>query len=196
MRRRRNVAEPNASAANTYSVYTIKGPRRVRHVTEVTAREFAACTLVRCDLYAEFIIDRYFRAAANAGRLQAPLGERRMAPITRADVSTATAAVARQSDCVRRSEDLSGPATLGGDDLAALAASLSNRPTPYAPVATADYLLDLWSNYAHPWPHAFSSLAQPTRQGRYDRIADGVDELLGRPPQALAGFLGQAWTAL
>ncbi|MGP9820584.1 NAD(P)H-binding protein [Salinarimonas sp. NSM] len=146
--------------------------------------------LLRCNLYSEFVRDRYLRPALASGRLDAPFGEAEMAPVSRADVAACAAALVRRPDFAGRRLVLTGPAALSGHGLAAMATRCWSRPTTYAPLPRPDYLVQLLREHPAPWPHAFSSLASSIAEGAYADVHDGVSRLLGRPPIPLDDVLG------
>ena len=146
-------------------------------------------SLLRCNVYAEFVRDRYLRPALATGTLDAPFGDARLAPVSREDVAACATALICTPELAGRSFPLTGPAAFDGRQLATMAGDIAGRAVAYAPLAQPDYLLKLWNTYPAPWPHAFATMAQSIAQGRYGDRQDGVATLIGRSPRTMTDVL-------
>ncbi|MEM6322492.1 MAG: NmrA family NAD(P)-binding protein [Pseudomonadota bacterium] len=145
--------------------------------------------LIRCNLYAEFVRDHFLSAAKASSHLDAPFGDGAIAPVSRVDVAAVCAALVLRPELQGAHVSLSGPESLRGDEIAAIASEAWGRTIEYKPMPHPDYLHKLLQEQPAPWPHAFSSMAVSISQGRYADLQKGVAEILGRAPMSLADVL-------
>lgn len=150
-------------------------------------------TVLRCGLYADFLLAHWLRPALAAGELTLPVGQARIAPVSRADVAAAAAAAAAVPEHGAVHE-LTGPEALSFGEVAAAADALGAE-LRFRPSSPPDYLLRLWNELPDPWPHAFSTLCASIAEGRFGRVAGGVEALTGRPAERFDAFLRRAAAA-
>ncbi len=146
-------------------------------------------TILRCGLYADLILSHWIRPALASGEMALPVADARVAPIARADVAEAMAAVAAAGGGDGRVHELTGPIAYSFGEIAAAAARAFSRPIRYTPASPADYLTRLWAEMADPWPHAFASLCRSITERRYACVSGDFEALLGRPAAHFEDFL-------
>ncbi|MCQ4079388.1 hypothetical protein NGB36_01890 [Streptomyces sp. RB6PN25] len=92
---------------------------------------------------------------------------------------------------IGRIYELTGPRS---DDIAAMAAEVSaalGRPVSYTDVPLQEWLDNDLGSLGLP-DHVFqhiSTMARLHAENRYDRTADGVEQVTGRPPSGVADFV-------
>ena len=146
------------------------------------------CTILRCGLYADLVLSHWIEPARAAGRLSLPVGQARIAPVSRNDVAAAAAvAITSRRHCGKVYE-LTGPGSYSFDEIAALASAASGKPIGYVACSASDYLQRAWAEMQDPWPHAFSTLCLSIAQGRYGQVSPHLESLLGRPAEGLEDF--------
>jgi NAD(P)H dehydrogenase (quinone) len=156
-------------------------------------RRLAACgrpyTVLRCGLYADFLVEHWIDPALTAGSLTVPAGDAKVAPICRDDVAQAAAVALSSEDPPQGVFHLTGPRAYAFAEIDELASHIHHTPVRYVPTTPADYLRDCWAELEDPWPHAFSSLFASIREGRYATVSSDYQALLQRPATDLETFL-------
>jgi NAD(P)H dehydrogenase (quinone) len=147
------------------------------------------CTVLRCGLYADFLVDRWIEPALANGLLAVPAGNARVAPVCRDDVARAAAAALAAEDPPHGVYHLTGPRAYAFEEVAELASRVHHTPVRYVPTTPADYLRRCWAELEDPWPHAFSSLFASIREDRYSMVSADHEVLLHRPAMGLEAFL-------
>jgi NAD(P)H dehydrogenase (quinone) len=147
------------------------------------------CTVLRCGLYADFLVEHWIDPARTKGLLALPAGDARVAPICRDDVAQAAAAALSTEEPKPGVYHLTGPRAYTFAEMAQVASNAHQTLVRYVPMAPADFLRDCWAELEHPWPHAFSSLFTSIREGRYAKVSGDHQTLLQRPATDLEAFL-------
>lgn len=148
-----------------------------------------SCTVLRCGLYADFVVEHWIEPALADGLLAVPAGDAKVAPISRDDVAQAAAAALSAQEPPKGVYHLTGPRAYTFAEMAQVASRAQHKPVCYEPVAPADYLSDCWARLEDPWPHAFCSLFASIREGRYTAAFGDHQALLRRPAMDLEAFL-------
>ncbi len=153
-------------------------------------------TILRCGLYADFVLEHWIRPALVSGMLALPVGVGRIAPVARSDVARAVAAVAASPNAHAGSTyELTGPEPLSFSDVARATGAAFGRALDYAPCSPADYLHRAWTELDDPWPFAFSTLCRSIEEGRYRRTTEAFERLTGQTPMRFETFIRNAAAA-
>jgi uncharacterized protein YbjT (DUF2867 family) len=134
------------------------------------------------------------RALRERNTLVLPFGAGKTSPIAATDVAGSVAAVL--IDAERRIGDvyeLTGPASLGIDELAAQYARGLQRPIVGADIAHDTWVDEVLKPLGLP-PHVeqhIATMAALHRAGRYDRATDTVEKLTGHSPVSVAHYVGE-----
>ncbi|MEU4038434.1 NmrA family NAD(P)-binding protein [Streptomyces collinus] len=133
-----------------------------------------------------------FSSIAKDGVIRWPFGEAKTSPIAAGDVAAAVEEIlADPAGHVGRIYELTGPRS---QDVTALAAEISDalhRPVGFTDVSLQEWLdndLAVLGLPAHVLQH-ISTMARLHVAGRYDRQADGMEEITGRAAEGVAGFV-------
>lgn len=137
--------------------------------------------ILRCSLYADFLLSQWVDPARATGRLSVPVGQARVAPVSRDDVAAATATAIVSPDHRRKVYELTGPRSYTFDEIAGLASRFSGVRIQYVSCSPTDYLCRAWTEMPDPRPHAFATLCASISQGRYGQVSPHIEGLLGRP---------------
>ncbi|MFE7531730.1 NAD(P)H-binding protein [Kitasatospora sp. NPDC057542] len=128
------------------------------------------------------------------GTIRLPLGRARTSPVAAADVAAVVAQVlAEPGPHLGRAYELTGPRSQDGAAIAAEVSAALGRPVGYADVPLEEWIdhdlrpLDLPE---HVFQH-ISTMARLHAENRYDRQADGVRQVTGRPATGVGGFIRQ-----
>jgi uncharacterized protein YbjT (DUF2867 family) len=125
------------------------------------------------------------------GAIALPFGSGRTSPVAVDDVARVIATVLRDpAPHIGRVYELTGPASVDMTELAAAYARALGRPVTYVNVPMDKWLAGL-SKMGLP-PHTeqhVATMARLHRENRYDRSADGVERVTGRPPQSIEAFV-------
>lgn len=118
-------------------------------------------TIARCGLYKDFVECFFVDPVRESGVLSLPASDARVSPISRDDVALRLAEIAKTHKGNNEVITLLGEATESFADIAA-ANGLS-----YENCSPETYLVRLKGEKEEPWPHAFSTLFQSIREGRF-----------------------------
>jgi NAD(P)H dehydrogenase (quinone) len=146
-------------------------------------------TILRHHLYTEFLLGT-LSTALKLGQLTTSIGETGVNYVTREDCARADAAALASDWNGRRILDVTGPAPITQDDLAALASKLAGKPLRHVAVSRAEhakilegaklppFLIDALLNFNEQGAHGYHNISPPT-----------VQTLTGKPPQSVHDFL-------
>src|SRR5262252_2164582 len=119
------------------------------------------------------------------GRIELPFGRGKTSPVATADVARPIAAVlADPGSHLGQIYELTGPRSQDMDGVAL------NRETTYTDIAP-----EAWEQGLHKAGlpehliHHLVTMAELNRAGRYDRMADGVERVTGRPAMSVRDFV-------
>lgn len=145
-------------------------------------------TILRCNLYWDFVISKWIEVARNTGLIDIPAGLGTLAPITCADVAAAAVA---SFDPIHRSKvyELTAARSTSMAEIAHVASELIGLPIDYRPVPAAEYSRRCRATMEDPWPTAFVSMMESINEGRLGSISPDLQELLGREPATLDTLL-------
>lgn len=145
-------------------------------------------TVLRHALYADLLLGSGPQAIAS-GRLYSAVGGRGRNYVTREDCARADAGALLAIDG-DRVLDVTGPAAVTQDELAALLSELAGRPVVHVPVDAAGLTAGLT---AAGLPDVVAGLVVDfdvqAAEGHHAVVADTVSRLTGRPPQSVRDFL-------
>jgi NAD(P)H dehydrogenase (quinone) len=148
-----------------------------------------SCTILRCGLYSDLLLSHWIEPARATGELWLPVGQARIAPVSRKDVAAAAASLTAAADRDGKVYELTGPKAYSFDEIADLANEVFGTRIRYVSCSTSDYLRRAWAEMQDPWPHAFTTLCASIGEGRYAGVSTDIADLLGRPAEDLRDFL-------
>ncbi|MFD8723048.1 NAD(P)H-binding protein [Streptomyces sp. NPDC059629] len=138
------------------------------------------------------VIRTVFSSIAEDGTIRWPFGKAKTSPIAAGDVAAVVEEIlADPARHIGRTYELTGPRS---QDVAALAAEISDalhRTVGYTDVPLREWLdndLGALGLPDHVLQH-ISTMARLHMAGRYDRQADGMAEVIGRPAAGVADFV-------
>ena len=125
------------------------------------------------------------------GRIELPFGRGKTNPVATADVARVVAAVlADPGPHLGRIYELTGPRSQGMDGVALEYSDALNREVTYSDIPPEDWEREL---KRHGLPEHLTkhlvTMADLNRAGRYDRMADGVERVTGRPAMSVRAFV-------
>jgi NAD(P)H dehydrogenase (quinone) len=144
--------------------------------------------LARTSVFADFFASTWLTEAVRTGVLALPLGDGGTSLVARDDVARAlgAAAIARTAGVV----DLTGPAALTGEEIAASAGEALETPVRYQAVEDADYRARLAADGEPAWlVEAYASMFRSVREARFAAAPGDVERLTGTPPMSFAEYL-------
>lgn len=149
---------------------------------KLKASRFAS-SIIRCGLYSDFILRHWLRDK----QIMLPLGNARIAPISRDDVAAAAVhALLHRVDPVW---PMTGAASYSMNEIAAMAAAVTGKVFIYRSCAPEAYRERLGKETVAPWPAAFSSLCASIAEGRYGNTTTRFKDLMSRSPERFEDFL-------
>ncbi|MFB6988930.1 NAD(P)H-binding protein [Streptomyces sp. NPDC056230] len=133
-----------------------------------------------------------FSSIAKFGSIRLPFGRAKTSPVAARDVAAVVEEIlADPAPHVGRIYELTGPRS---EDVAAMAAEVSaalGRQVGYTDVPLQEWIDDDLRPLGLP-DHVFqhiSTMARLHAENRYDRKADGVEQVTGRPPSGVADYV-------
>ncbi|MFI1735088.1 NAD(P)H-binding protein [Streptomyces acidicola] len=135
-----------------------------------------------------------FSSIAKSGSIRLPFGRARTSPVAAGDVAAVVEEIlADPASHIGRIYELTGRRS---EDVAAMASDVSEalgRPVSYADVPLQEWIDDDLRPLGLP-DHVFqhiSTMARLHSENRYDRKAEGVEQVIGRPPTGVADYVLQ-----
>lgn len=110
------------------------------------------CTILRCGLYSDLLLSHWIEPARATGGLCLPVGQARVAPVSRKNVAAVAAALTVAADRNGKVYELTGPRAYSFDEIADLANDAFGTRIRYASCSPSDYLRRAWAEMHDPWP--------------------------------------------
>jgi NAD(P)H dehydrogenase (quinone) len=140
-------------------------------------------------------LDSFFQLAAPTvrarGRIEVPFGRGKTSPVAAADAARVVAAVlADPGPHLGRIYELTGPRSQDMHGVAREFSDALNREVTYSDIPAEDWERELrkWKLPEHLTRHLMAR-GELHRAGRYDRLADGVERVTGRPAIGVREFV-------
>jgi uncharacterized protein YbjT (DUF2867 family) len=146
---------------------------------------------VRPTMFLESFLPLAGPAVRDRGRIELPFGRGQTNPVAAADVARVVAAVLADPGPHRgRVYELTGPRSQDMDEVAREFSDALNREVAYSDVAPEDWEAGLRREGLpeHLTGHLVT-MGELHRAGRYDRLADGVERVTGRPAMSVREFV-------
>lgn len=146
-------------------------------------------TVLRENIYAD-ILPYALSQAVKMGKLFSAAGDGKAAYITREDCARAAASALASTFTGRRAVDITGPDALSQADLASIVSEITGQQVTYVPL-TLEVLTDnmVAAGMPRPLAEAYATFDAGIAQGYFGAVSNGVEELTGRKPIAVADFL-------
>jgi uncharacterized protein YbjT (DUF2867 family) len=124
-------------------------------------------------------------------RIELPFGRGKTNPVASADVARVIAAVLTDPEPhLGRIYELTGPRSQDLDGVAREYSEALNREITYTDIPPGDWERELKAaGLPEHLTHHLVTMAELNRAGRYDRMADGVERVTGRPPMSVREFV-------
>jgi uncharacterized protein YbjT (DUF2867 family) len=125
------------------------------------------------------------------GRIELPFGQGKTSPVSSADVARVVAAIlADPGPHVGRIYELTGPRSQDMHGVAREYSEALNREITYADIPPEDWERELKKvGLPEHLTHHLVTVGELNRAGRYDRMADGVERVTGRPAMSVREFV-------
>src|SRR5262247_3904854 len=140
-------------------------------------------------------LESFFPLAASTvrtrGRIEVPFGRGKTSPVAAADVARVVAAVlADPEPHLGRIYELTGPRSQDMHGVAREFSDALNREVTYSDIPPDDWERGIkkWGVPEHLTRHIVA-MGELHRAGRYDRMADGVERVTGRPAMSVREFV-------
>ena len=161
-----------------------------RATEEALAESGLEWTVLRNGLYQETRVPS-LQQAIESGRYVHNGGDGATAYVARADCAAAAAALLAGGGHEGEVVDVTGPESLSGADLAAIAADAGGSPVEAIAVDDEMFAAGLVEHAGFPGHVAeqIASFGRAIREGYLDGVSPSVRELTGRAPRTLRGLL-------
>jgi NAD(P)H dehydrogenase (quinone) len=146
-------------------------------------------SILRNNVYADVMLGAFAGAIAG-GALVLARGDGRCAYVTREDCAWAAAAALAEAGAGRRVLEVSGPAALSGDDLAALLTEIAGKPVAHVRVDIPTYVQGLQAHgVPAPYAQVLGEFEAAVAAGKLAKVTPTVERLSGHAPMAMGDFL-------
>ncbi|HKA17060.1 MAG TPA: NAD(P)H-binding protein [Blastocatellia bacterium] len=124
-------------------------------------------------------------------RIELPFGRGKTSPVSTVDVARVIAEVLGEpGPHLGRIYELTGPRSQDMDGVAREYSAALNREITYSDIPPEDWERELKRvGLPEHVTHHLVTMAELNRAGRYDRMADGVERVTGRPPMSVQEFV-------
>jgi len=124
-------------------------------------------------------------------RIELPFGRGKTSPVAASDVANVVAAVLQNPEPhLGRVHELTGPRSQDMGGVALEYSEALNRDVTYSDIPPEDWERGLKkAGLPDHLTHHLMTMAELNRAGRYDRMTDGVERLIGRPPMSVREFV-------
>ncbi|MFJ7252653.1 NAD(P)H-binding protein [Streptomyces sp. NPDC098085] len=133
-----------------------------------------------------------FSSIAEYGTIRLPFGRAKTSPVAAGDVAAVVEEIlADPAPHLGRTYELTGPRSEGIAAMAAEVSAVLGRPVGYTDVPLREWIDDDLRPLGLP-DHVFQHIATMARlhaENRYDREAEGVQQVTGRPPSGVADYV-------
>ena len=125
------------------------------------------------------------------GRIELPFGQGKTSPVATADVARVIAAIlADPGQHLGRIYELTGPRSQNMNGVAGEYSDALNREITYSDIPPEDWERELkGAGLPEHLTRHLMTMAELNRAGRYDRMADGVERVTGRPAMSIREFV-------
>ena len=173
--------------------HTTPSPQQRQHWLSEQALAWSGLPVVT--IRPTMFLESFFQLAAPTvrarGRIEVPFGRGKTSPVAAADVARVVAAVlAEPGPHLGRVYELTGPRSQDMHGVAREFSDALNREVTYSGIPAEDWERGLKKAGLpeHLVPHLVA-MGELHRAGRYDRMADGVERLTGRPAMSVREFV-------
>jgi NAD(P)H dehydrogenase (quinone) len=146
---------------------------------------------IRPTMFLESFLPLTAQSVRDQGRIELPFGRGKTSPVAAADVARVVAAVlADPAPHLGRLYELTGPRSQDMHGVAREFSDALNRDITYTDTPAGDWERELkrLGLPEHLARHVVT-MGELHRAGRYDRLADGVEQVTGRPPMSVRDFV-------
>jgi len=146
---------------------------------------------IRPTMFLESFIPLAGSTVRDRGRIALPFGRGKTSPVAAADVARVVAAIlAHPAPHLGRIYELTGPRSQDLHGVAQEYSDALNREVTYSDIAPDDWERKLKSEGLpeHLTRHLVA-MGELHRAGRYDRLADGVERVTGKPAMSVREFV-------
>jgi NAD(P)H dehydrogenase (quinone) len=173
---------------------TTSSPQQRQHWLSEQALAWSglAVVTIRPTVFLEgFFLPLTSPAVRDRGRIELPFGLGKTNPVAAADVARVIAAVlADPEPHLGRIYELTGPRSQDMHGVAREYSDALNREVTYSDIPPGDWERELKRlGLPEHLTHHLVTMAELNRAGRYDRLADGVERLTGRPATSVREFV-------
>jgi len=145
-------------------------------------------TIVRSTWFAQNFSEGYLRDPILAGVLPMPGGEITDPIIDIDDVADVVVAALTEDGHVGETYEVTGPRLMGWTDMAEELSRAIGRPIRHVPISFEEFHANVAASGGDFVADVFTAIARETLDGRNQRVSDGVQRALGRPPRDFAEF--------
>jgi NAD(P)H dehydrogenase (quinone) len=172
---------------------TTPSPQQRQHwlSEQVLAWSGLPVVTIRPTMFLESFLPLVASTVRDRSRIELPFGRGKTNPVAAADVAQVIAAVlADPKPHVGRIYELTGPRSQDMNGIAREYSDALNREVTYADIPSDDWARQLkQAGLPEHLTQHLVTMAELNRAGRYDRLADGVAQVAGRPAMSVREFV-------
>ncbi len=149
-------------------------------------------TLIRAAWFAQNFSEGYLRDAVLEGLITLPAGDVREPIIDADDIADVAVAALTEDRHGGALYEVTGPALLGFDEVAAALSSAAGRPVAYQPITLEQFHAGMAATAGPMIADVLTGICRETLDGRNASLGDGVQRALGRAPRDFADYCRSA----
>jgi uncharacterized protein YbjT (DUF2867 family) len=184
----RFVAAARAAGLGKLVLLTGRGEIGAVAAENVVRESGLAWTIVRAAWFNQNFSEGHLFDSVLEGQLYMPAADRKEPLVDAADVANVATAALLDDRHDGKIYDVTGPALLGFDEIAAQIAAATGRPYRYVPVTLEEFHAGLVTTMGEEWADLLRTIADESLDGRNAWVGDGVQRALGRAPRSFADF--------
>jgi len=174
--------------------HTTPSPQQRQHWLSEQALGWSglAVVTIRPTVFLEgFFLPLTGPSVRDRSRIELPFGRGKTNPVATADVARVIATIlADPGSHLNRVYELTGPRSQDMNGIAREYSDALNREVTYADIPPGDWERELKKvGLPDHLTHHLVTMAELNRAGRYDRMTDGVERVIGRPPTSIREFV-------
>jgi len=149
-------------------------------------------TIVRATWFAQNFSEGYLRDPILAGVLPMPGGAITDPIIDIDDIADVVVAALTEDGHAGETYEVTGPRLMGWADMAEELSRAIGQPIRHVPISFEDFHANVAAAGGTFVADVFTAIARETLDGRNEKVSDGVQRALGRPPRDFADFAAKA----
>ncbi len=186
------AAQAKAAGVERLVLLSGRGEHHAKLGEEAVKAAGPQVTIVRATWFAQNFSEGYLRDPILAGVLPMPGGAITDPIIDIDDIADVVVAALTEEGHAGETYEVTGPRLMSWADMAGELSRATGRPIRHVPISFEEFHANVAASGGGFVADVFTAIARETLDGRNERVSDGVQRALGRPPRDFAAFAAAA----